>query len=69
MLCQGCGKPLQWHMFMGVFCRIFFFFSAGCSSEESQGKDRVVQPCRAAKTGIGRDAEQQDLTRHLVVMG
>lgn len=47
----------------------FFFFSAGCSSEESQGKDRVVQPHRAAKTGIGRDAEQQDLTRHLVVMG
>lgn len=53
----------------GCLLQDLIFFSAGCSSEESQGKDRVVQPRRAAKTGLGRGAEQQDLNRHLVVMG
>lgn len=45
----------------------FFFFQQDVVQRKAKG--RVVQPCRAAKTGIGRDAEQQDQTRHLVVMG
>lgn len=36
---------------------------------QRKAKGRRVQPHRAAKTGLGRDAEQQDLNRHLVVMG
>lgn len=46
-----------------------FFFSAGFGSQENQGKYRRIHPHRAAKSGLDRDAEQQDLNRHLVVMG
>lgn len=70
VLCQGCGNPLQgsgtcsWVSFAGLG-----FFAAGCGSEESRGKDGRVQPRRAAKIGLGRDAEQPYLNRRLVALG
>lgn len=53
----------------GCLLQDSFFFAAGCGSEESRGKDGRVQPRRAAKIGLGRDAEQPYLNRRLVALG
>lgn len=66
MLCQGCGNPLQesstcsWVSFAGFD----FFLQQDKVERKAKGKTGGY-----SLVGLQRDAEQQDLNRHLVVMG